>query len=400
MKKGPKGSRAKVLSELRDTQQRQSQPPGSYHDPGFDSRSMSPTLSRNTTLLTPVLVNDCVEFFFANLYPTHPILHRHRLAQTIMSMEQSAEAYCMVAALCSWILIQSNMSVPKTGLHAEASQLLKTDLGQLLLEEAIRVRKSYGFIETPTRLSVTTSYFLYTCYYCLDQHNSAWFYLREATTLAQSLGMHDEETYKIGDFIETSRRRRLFWILFINERYVNWCAYVIPQLTLARVYALRRHRPLTLQATIQLPSSGEDPTETIPLTGFVHLINLYKPFDNTFFGLWNKVRTGCLPSWLALLQNQLSSALPAYLEGSETQVVDLRTSQQWLRTMVWQLAISHGFVSSIATDPSLSFRYPIEISRDMTAASSQFSHEAMEMHGVGLVSFNCITFKLHTQYTS
>lgn len=158
--------------------------------------------------------------------------------------------------------------------------------------------------------------------------------------------------------------------------------------------------PLDSSGYHSTPSSEEDPTETMPLTGFIHLINLYKPFDNTFFGLWNKVRTGCLPSWLAQLQNQLSGALPAYLEGSETQLIDLRTSQQWLRTMVWQLAISHGFVSSIATDPSMSFKYPIEISRDMTAVLSQFSHEAMETHGVGLVSFNHITSNLCIQYAS
>jgi hypothetical protein len=152
-----------------------------------------------------------------------------------------------------------------------------------------------------------------------------------------------------------------------------------------RAYALRKHRPLTLHATIRLPTVDEDPNENVHISGFVHLVNLYKPFDDTFIGLWNKVRSGCLPSWLTQLQTQLTDALPSYLESTEVQAVDLHTSQQWLKTMVWQLGISHGFVSSMASYNTMSFNYPIEISRDLLAMSSQFSQQAMEVHGVGLV---------------
>lgn len=160
-------------------------------------------------------------------------------------------------------------------------------------------------------------------------------------------------------------------------------------LILSRAYAFKRHRPLTLYATIRLPSVDEEPPDTISLSGFVHLINLYKPFDDTFFGLWNRTSEGAIPGWLTQLQKQLSDALPTYLEGTETQAVDLRMSQQWLKTMVWQLAISHGFVSSIASDSTLSFQYPIDISRELVERSNEFSQHAMEVHGIGLVSSAC-----------
>lgn len=54
--------------------------------------------------------------------------------------------------------------------------------------------------------------------------------------------------------------------------------------------------------------------------------------------------------------------------------------------MVWQLSISHGALSSLATDNAMSLTFPIEISRDLVAASSQYSQPAMEVHGIGLVS--------------
>ena len=157
-------------------------------------------------------------------------------------------------------------------------------------------------------------------------------------------------------------------------------------LTRCRAYALQRHRPLTLQATIQLPTSNEDPTEAAPpLTGFIHLVSLFRPFDDNFIAIWNKTRSDCSPSYLAALQKQLTDALPAYLNGTESQAADLRTSQQWLRTMVWQMSIQNGCLSSGNDDPSMTFQYPVDIARDLISMTSQFSQQSMDVHGIGLV---------------
>jgi hypothetical protein len=88
--------------------------------------------------------------------------------------------------------------------------------GTTLLDEALRVRKGYEYVESPT----SDSHFILPicCYFGLDKHNTAWFYLREATTLAQILGMQDESNYRTGDLVECSRRRRLYWLLFVTER--------------------------------------------------------------------------------------------------------------------------------------------------------------------------------------
>ncbi|KAF2141654.1 uncharacterized protein K452DRAFT_308737 [Aplosporella prunicola CBS 121167] len=365
-KKGPKGSRAKVLSELRETQRNAQMQAGAFGD-----HFANIALQRQPGLMSLDLIHTCVDFFFANMYPSQPILHHQRIQEAIMTMDQSVEAYCLISALCAYMLIQPNLQLsPHVAPRGpDGNPVPNLNFGIILLEESVRVRKGYNHMENPTRYTVITSFFYFSSYLCLDKHNTGWYYLREATTHAQLLGMHDEETYKTGDFIETSRRRRLFWLLFIQER----------------AYALHKHRPITLDATIELPTMDEDPTERVQLSGFLHLINLYKPFDHTFIGLWNKVRTGCLPAWLAQMQQQLSEALPTYLESTEVQAVDLRTSQQWLRTMVWQLSISHGFISSMATDNTMSFKYPIEIARDLITMSSQFSQQAMEVHGVGLI---------------
>ena len=151
-----------------------------------------------------------------------------------------------------------------------------------------------------------------------------------------------------------------------------------------RAYALQKHKPLTLHATIELPFLDLEPRDSI--TGFYHLVNLYRPFDDTFVGLWNKSRSDCSTFWLAQLQRQLSEALPVYLNTSESQAADLRTSQQWLRTMVWQLSIANGCLSSSSPDAAMTFTYPIEIAKDLVAVTGQLSQQSMEIHGIGLVS--------------
>ena len=149
---------------------------------------------------------------------------------------------------------------------------------------------------------------------------------------------------------------------------------------------MQRRRPLTLHATIELPVPDEDPANTVAIQGFIHLVKLYHPFDDTFVGLWNRTRSGCSTAWLAMLQQQLVDALPTYLNCTENQAADLKTSQQWLRTMVWQLSIANGNLSSASADMSMTFQYPIEISRDLLAATGNLSIHSMEVHGIGLVS--------------
>lgn len=169
------------------------------------------------------------------------------------------------------------------------------------------------------------------------------------------------------------------------------CAY-LPEANDRRAYALQRHRPLSLQATINLPSLEEDPNESVEISGFLRLIHLFRPFDDTFVGLWNRTKVDCTTEWLTELQHQLSDALPSYLQTTETQAADLRVSQQWLKTMIWQLSISHGYLSSNAADHSMTFSYPIGLARELISSASSFSQAAMEVHGIGLVRFLCIVF--------
>jgi hypothetical protein len=216
LKKGPKGTRGHVLLRLRGNHQRNLPP-----DLGFHDRTLSSTFPRTQGFLPAGLVDSCLDFFFDNVYPFMPVIHRQKAQEAAINMERSTEAYCLIVALCAYVMIQTNMKVPPNMLsRPEIAQASNITPGHDLLEESVRVRNGCDYRENPTQITVLTSWFYCRSYFGLAQENTAWGYLREAATQVQLLGMHDEKTYK-HDSSDSSCKRVLYWLLFMAERYAT-----------------------------------------------------------------------------------------------------------------------------------------------------------------------------------
>jgi hypothetical protein len=220
-KKGPKGSRAKVISELRETQRQTSLSAQVQNRMnGVNAPPAVQTLTPTPGLLTGEIVKECIEFFFANMYPNMPVLSRQRLEQQAVYMEQNLDTYCLLAALSALMMIQPGMSIPGDPYGLDSMPGANIVSSTVLLEEAIRVRKGFDYTENPTLNTLCTSYFLFACFSGLEMHEKAWFHLREAATMIHISGMNKEETYIQFDEVESSRRRRLYWLFFVTERWV------------------------------------------------------------------------------------------------------------------------------------------------------------------------------------
>lgn len=219
-KKGPKGSRAKVISALREDQKSQSLSAQVQNRlNGIPGPPVAPSLAPTPGLLTVEMVRECLDFYFAHLYPHMPILSRQRLEQQITYMDQSLDTYCLLASLCAFMMIQPGMGIPggdSYGLDSMPGANIVSST--VLMEEAIRVRKGFDYTESPSLNTFVTSYFLFACHNGLDMHDKAWFHLREATTMMHIVGMNRDEVYAQMDPVESCRRRRLYWLLLITER--------------------------------------------------------------------------------------------------------------------------------------------------------------------------------------
>ncbi|KAH6603171.1 c6 zinc finger domain containing [Trichoderma cornu-damae] len=369
-KKGPKGSRAKVISELRETQRQTSLSAKVQNRMnGIPCAPVSPSLAPTPGMLTSDMVKECCQFFFDHMNPQAPILDRRQVEQQILYMEQNRDAYCLMSSMCAFVMLQPGMTMPAGDPYnldmVPGANIISS---QLLLEETLRVRKGYEYLDQITVNALATNFFLFGCYYGQEMHEKAWFHLREATTMIQMIGMNKEEYYMQFDVAEASRLRRVYWLFFVIER----------------AYAIQRQRPLTLQATINLPTLRDDPTDPLShqLNGFILLVNLFRPFDDAFTSTWNKTRSHLSSQYIANLQKQLGDLARSYL-CQDSSWNDVRTNQQWLKSTVWQL--SNGVVAG-ATEEPMSFQYPMNISRELLMnMASQFPGQGMELLNSGLL---------------
>lgn len=246
-------------------------------------------------LVTIEMLKSCLDAYFTHKYPITPIMDQEQTYAVLPHLNRYPEQYGLITACCAVIVLSPEIiaSSPST---TEVSQDTMPS-SEFLIGETVRSRQFCNYIEAPSLSTVHTSFFLFAALFCQGKDNSAWFYIREAMTMLQLLRLHEEATYATFLYPEYSTHcRRTFWLLYTTER----------------AYALQRHRPLTLQRTIDLPTV--DPGhEAMILPGFLDLVSLFQNFDDEFLSPWNLSSTPSSSTSLESLiglQDILKYALP------------------------------------------------------------------------------------------
>ena len=70
----------------------------------------------------------------------------------------------------------------------------------------------------------------------------------------------------------------------------------------------------------------------------------------------------------------------------ESQRVDILTTRNWIRTLLWQYTIAHFSVSCHAQDQAFSALLPATIAHDMLSMLERVSWKSVQPHGYGMVS--------------
>ncbi|KAE8452517.1 hypothetical protein EG329_000420 [Mollisiaceae sp. DMI_Dod_QoI] len=241
--------------------------------------------------------------------------------------------------------------------------------GRFFLDECISVRQHYDFVEDKSLSAVISSYFVSTAFFELNQNRKSWYYLREALTMGQDLGFHDENTYASLSLTEALCRRRTFWILYVTERS----------------FAILRHKPLTLQKTPAFPSTLHEYEAPEIHSGFMHLVNSYHLLDSSFVDSWNESAAAPASTLTyATLQQQLSRPHAQNIPLTDIQKADILVTQQWLRLIIWQSSMRQGLLSSTAEEESMTFRYPLQIAHSLLNVISSLPTTSIEVHGMGI----------------
>ncbi|KAF2202375.1 hypothetical protein GQ43DRAFT_313965 [Delitschia confertaspora ATCC 74209] len=333
-KGGNQGARATVLNTIRDSQT------------GGPAQASTPFVS-------PGIIDACIEVYLRNLHQIVPFLNRELLEYEARQTDRSLESRIFITSFCAYVVTSGN-AFKSFFLVADSDPEAK--LGQILVDQTLCILPPHR-ASSPTIRSVFVSFFLYGAFAGLGNYRQGWFYLREATTLFMMCGKAPDN-----NLYSQEVSRRLFWVLLISER----------------AHAVRRNRPITLHIT---PSSPRFDNVCDP-PALKHLADIFRPFDDDFFAVWNGSVQGCRKEWLLDFETKVRTALPDSMQVSNEQAANLRISQFWLRIKLWELFPRFGFLSSASTHDCLTFRYPINVARDLLETNLPI--ESLQIHGVGM----------------
>ncbi|KAJ5139230.1 uncharacterized protein N7515_004078 [Penicillium bovifimosum] len=377
-KKGRQGQTAKVLNELRTKEAETNiSPPSTVPRHGEVVALATPLPLQNTGrcqfskypgLLSSELVNACSEYFFSRMRGTVPVLQPGGLQKQVDLADNCPLAYCLVTAFCAFVVTQTGFAVEHSS-NESSGRFCTEEYRSSLIAEATEARKHIDPFTEPVRQSIIIAFLLYGCHIGLGNQRHAYYFLRESTTLYTASALESQASSAQADDDDPSLAGKLFWLLVISER----------------AHAIRRHRPITLQVTPESPQLEDDPHPDTATVGFRCLVDLYRPFDETFLCHWNGRNTTCSIESLVRLEERIRNAVPADLDLPDIVMADLRVSQQWLRIMIWQLSTTAGFLSTNPTHECMDFRYPLLIAQDLCLATWKLSRQSMETHGIGLI---------------
>lgn len=198
------------------------------HSGDLSQRGVAPTRdllnARNSAMSATIMAH--VKTFMAHLFPIMPAVDGVRLLSDAANVEAlTPSRYALLLSMCAVTRIQ---------LRLDQDDPLDNDLylsdvahgeqisGLQFLAAAERARQQFSVVDNMSEDAILTSFFLFVSNGNLEKYNHAWFYLSQCISMALLLGYDREPSPPPPDLSpdELNMRRKVFWLLFITERWV------------------------------------------------------------------------------------------------------------------------------------------------------------------------------------
>ncbi|KAK4141508.1 C6 transcription factor [Dichotomopilus funicola] len=297
--------------------------------------------------------------FERHVYPVNPVLTPDEMRAAIANMHNDYEDAALVHAFGAVTINLTNTSWDIHGRHGDVASQMSSLLQLSMIARSTadisgHTNGSYLQHEMPLTVKRVMAGIWNECsLMAFKRFDRSFASLRESICMLQMLNIHQysEETPHGLTITEISRLQRLYWEAYIHERFV----------------CIMSGLPTAL-APLPSPLPLTDPTVPPYVTvGFNRLIRLFQLMDTTLLAHWT---TQSLPSaptitaeWIETKQAQLDADEAETAEATqdllarsvnepditpltEEQHADLFVTRLWLRTLVWQLALSHGLLRS------------------------------------------------------
>lgn len=278
------------------------------------------------------------------VYPVFPIITPKELDELINEAVPSALVYALFA-------VTVGHTKRDEGAQQDAKRLI-----QLALDKrgVLKPGVEFSMHQVMTVVSISS------CLVASNDVELAYFYLREAISMATILKLHED----VDDLDERARRRRMYWLLYVHERFV----------------AIHFYRPVLLSA-IDLPEEDNITPSNIH-HGFLQIIKLFKQVDGDFIKAYLG-DTEVTQTWIEDKQSQLID-ISGFKDLNEVQQADLIVTQQWLRMLIWQMAVSRYWLKH-QSKGCMSLLFPVEIAHQLRQLFSNCSQQSIQVHGSSIL---------------
>lgn len=233
-KPGPKGPRSITSDKIRDLQkmqqEQQQQEESHYEQPSPPQQQMytapphppplAPTSGEPASLASSPRIPlaayyATLDLFKARLYSVWPIISTEELKARMASSDTDPDpsSHALAAAACAATLAQ--LKVP----HAGFNENLRPVSAEEFAKECLMIRSHISSCPEPSLASLNTSIFLHMFYANTGHATAATLSLREAIAYADLTNLSTDTTLDKYDQAERELRSRIYWILFVTERY-------------------------------------------------------------------------------------------------------------------------------------------------------------------------------------
>ena len=153
---------------------------------------------------------------------------------------------------------------------------------------------------------------------------AAIIYLREAITMAQIIGLHNESTYKLKPVAEAHRMRKIYFMLMVTERFM-----CIDDLI-----------PVVLENSIK-EFSLDDEQYSVLIDGFKELVKVFSiPLKAIFDRFIQMNDSISMPPETAGLLNKIQLELESICispVAPDIQKANIIVSKYWMKALTWKI---------------------------------------------------------------
>jgi Fungal Zn(2)-Cys(6) binuclear cluster domain len=311
------------------------------------------------SLFTKEFFSGLVEKYGEVIFPVWPAVTANQLQESIKLIDSDPMHAAFVYSMAAVTISHSG---------AQTFGFPSSKVVSRLIDMALEARGPIKPNTVITVRSIMTSIGLSSTLVAAHHVEIAWLYLREAITMTYIIGLGNTDSINLS-LAERGQRQRLYWILFIHERFM----------------AIHYYRPVILTPLDSMPEMDPD-LPTGVQNGFNQIIKLFSLVDGNFLKAYLGEGQPISESWIQEKQQEIHNSESEINTLSEMQQADLIITQQWLRMLVWKMAMSRYLLAEDASAGGgyMSLLFPVEIAKKLRELISRCSIKSIMVHGASI----------------